>query len=408
MVAIAAGMFFWNDLRNYFPAFSNNPEEENAGDNGVKQGGADGSTTVVAGFPLSLPKGFSMSVYAKGLQGPRVMQFDAEGNLLVSLTESGVIAAIPEKRDGTTGADPVVLAERLNRPHGLALGNLFNRYVLYVAESDQVSVYDYDPGAMKLANKKKIIDLPNGGNHFTRSLLFLPDSPIGKVFVSVGSSCDVCNEEDDARASVLVADADGNNLKKYASGLRNSVFMAVHPITGKIYATEMGRDYLGDEMPPDEVNIIEEGRDYGWPVCFGKNVHDESFDPPNFDLDTGEKIDPCVEPEKTPSFIDLPAHSAPLGLAFLSGNGWPNEFQNNLLVAYHGSWNRTTPTGYKIVRFRLDAEGNYRGEDDFITGWLDEESQVMGRPVAIVAKTDGTIYISDDQAGMIYRLEYKK
>jgi glucose/arabinose dehydrogenase len=160
----------------------------------------------------------------------------------------------------------------------------------------------------------------------------------------------------------------------------------------------MGRDFLGDELPPDEINIILEGQDYGWPYCYGKRMHDAQFDP------QGLKQDFCKD--TVPSFIDLPAHSAPLGLAFFPEE-WPQEFRYDLLVAYHGSWNRSTPTGYKVVRVRLDHQGNFKAIEDFITGWL-TPAGALGRPVDILITDDGVIYISDDKAGVVYRVVYGK
>lgn len=183
-----------------------------------------------------------------------------------------------------------------------------------------------------------------------------------------------------------------------ARGLRNSVFFTWHPVTQKLWATEMGRDNLGDNTPPDEINIIEEGKTYGWPNCYGKNIHDSEFD---------KKVyvrNPCMEPFETPSTIDIPAHSAPLGLAFIPSNSdWPKEYWGNLLVAYHGSWNRSTPTGYKVVRHKFNEKGDYQGVEDFITGWLTPKG-ALGRPVDILVRPDGTLYLSDDKAGVIYKI----
>ncbi|HEY9072488.1 MAG TPA: PQQ-dependent sugar dehydrogenase, partial [Desulfobaccales bacterium] len=209
--------------------------------------------------------------------------------------------------------------------------------------------------------------------------------------------CNVCVEQDWRYAKILMANADGSDLKTFASGLRNSVFMAAHPLTGLIWATEMGRDWLGDNLPPDEINLILEGKDYGWPYCYGKRVHDDQFDP------QGLKRDFCQT--TMPSYIDIPAHSAPLGLAFFPAS-WPKPYRYDLLVAYHGSWNRTIPTGYKVVRYQLDEAGNFVGVDDFITGWLTPDG-ALGRPVDILITDDGEIYISDDKAGVIYRVVYK-
>jgi glucose/arabinose dehydrogenase len=194
-------------------------------------------------------------------------------------------------------------------------------------------------------------------------------------------------------------DADaGGDLSTFAAGLRNSGFMAVHPLSRHVWATEMGRDDMGDNWPPDEINIILEGGHYGWPYCYGKRIHDDKCDP------TGAHREFCQD--TIPSFIDVPAHSAPLGLAFFPAE-WPQEFRHDLLVAYHGSWNRTVPTGYKVVRYKLDAAGNFLDVEDFITGWL-TPAGALGRPVDILIKDDGVIFISDDQAGVVYRVVYKK
>lgn len=207
----------------------------------------------------------------------------------------------------------------------------------------------------------------------------------------------MCNEEDDRRAKILIVNLDGTNIQEYAKGLRNTVFMAMNPNTKQLWGTDMGRDLLGDDLPPDEINIISEGKNYGWPVCYGKNIHDDNFDKNTYIRN------PCMEPLETASHVDLQAHSAPLGLAFVKGTSLPTEFQNDLLVAFHGSWNRSEKTGYKIVRIQLDTQGNYLATEDFITGWL--SSKVLGRPVDIKVGPDKAVYISDDSAGVIYRLQ---
>ncbi len=164
----------------------------------------------------------------------------------------------------------------------------------------------------------------------------------------------------------------------------------------------MGRDNLGDNIPPDEINIIEQKnnqpQNYGWPNCYGKNIHDDVFDKNTYIRN------PCMAPFETPSFIDLQAHSAPLGLSFVPEEGWPEEYWYNLLVAYHGSWNRSAATGYKIVRLKMNAKGEYLGTEDFITGWLKDNDTKAGRPVDIKVLSGGTAYITDDSSGVIYRL----
>lgn len=332
------------------------------------------------GLPFKIPKGASFSVFARDLINPRVMVFDPKGNILVSIPSQGKVVGLNQNGSQTTVFDG------LKEPHGLAFF-CHNQCQLYIAETNQVSVFDYDSNLMKAMNQKKILDLPGGGVHFTRTITTTDD---GKLLVATGSDCNVCNEDDQRRASIWISDSDGSNFKPFAQGLRNSVFMTKNPKTGDIWATEMGRDWLGDNLPPDEINIIKEGKNYGWPYCYGKNVHDTNFDPRNQD-------NACSGRE--PSHIDLPAHSAPLGLEF---------FKDSLLVSYHGSWNRSTPTGYKVVRITGDCieKSNPNGScniEDFVTGWLSEDGHFSGRPAGILVEGQ-KIYISDDKAGVIYLL----
>jgi len=349
-------------------------------------------------IPLRLQPGFSLSIFAKKLAGPRVMIFDPADTLLVSVPSQGKVVALPDRdRDGR--ADSVVtVVDGLDRPHGMAF-RCAPDCSLYIAEEGQVNVYSYNLKTMKAVKQQKIADFPAGGGHMTRTLLFLPRPDDDQLLISVGSSCNVCIEEDWRRAKVLVVSAGGGALRTFASGLRNSVFMTIHPETKKVWATEMGRDLMGDDLPPDEINIIAKDRNYGWPFCYGKNVHDDDFD--------SAIKKSCREPETYPSHINIPAHSAPLGLSFFPEDGWPAGFRNNLLVAYHGSWNRSVPTGYKVVRYRLDSSGNFLGVDDFVTGWLTKNGTALGRPVDIMVRPGGTIFVSDDKAGVIYRITRK-
>jgi len=394
---LGAAWYAWQNWRGAVSAFRPPPRDISRLLEKPPPGPPAGRWNEIDQAPLKLPPGFAIAIFARDVKGARVLALDPQGTLLVSLTSQGKVMALPDRQGAGVAEAAVTVLEGLNRPHGLAFGP-GEQPRLYVAETDQVAVYDYDPEHFKATNKQKIADLPPGGRHFTRSLVFLPPPQEHRLLISVGSSCNVCEEKDPRRARILAVDADGGNLTTFASGLRNAPFMAVHPLSGLVWATEMGRDHLGDDLPPDEINIIREGADYGWPWCYGKRVHDDQFDP------SGTHREFC---KKTiPSYIDIPAHSAPLGLAFFPA-AWPQEFRYDLLVAYHGSWNRTVPTGYKVVRCRLDAAGNYLGVEDFITGWLTPEG-ALGRPVDILIKDDGEIYISDDHAGVVYRVVYKK
>lgn len=343
-------------------------------------------------MPLELPAGFSISVFAKNLPGARVMIFDQLGNMWISQTSKGVISQVEIKDGNFVAATPIF--RNLKNPHGLAI-DPDDPFTLFFAEENKISkvrIYSED-------QPQKIIDLPGGRGHFTRTLLFDADK---KLYVSIGSSCNVCDEKDSRRAKIFVMDKDSRNFREFARGLRNSVFMTLRPATGEIWATEMGRDFLGDNLPPDEINIIKDGQNYGWPICYGQNIHDTEFDKKTYIRN------PCQEPFETPARIEVQAHSAPLGLAFMPENSsWPKDYWGDLMVAFHGSWNRSVPTGYKIVRVKLDDNNNYLGTEDFVSGWLAGNGKVFGRPVDISIRPDGTMYVSDDKAGVIYKITYK-
>jgi glucose/arabinose dehydrogenase len=389
MILTAAGLgaaaYYWQNFRG-----AGLPEE-------AKGPGVEPSADP-ASFPLKLPPGFAISVFAKNLPGARVLALDPNDTLLVSLTSQGKVVALPDKDESGVADAAVTVLDNLNQPHGLAFGPE-EKPRLYVAETDKVAAYDYDPERRTALNPQKIADLPPGGRHFTRSLLFLPAARDHRLLIAVGSSCDACEEQDPRRAKILAVDLNGGGAPEtFASGLRNSGFMAVHPLSHHVWATEMGRDDLGDNWPPDEINIILEGSHYGWPYCYGKRIHDDKSDP------TGEHREFCQD--TMPSFIDVPANEAPLGLAFFPAE-WPKEFRHDLLVAYHGSANRPEPTGGKVVHYRLDAAGNFVDVEDFITGWL-TPAGALGRPVDILIKDDGVIFISDDHAAVVYRVVYRK
>ena len=356
-------------------------------------------------FPLTLPDGFTIDIYARDLGKARVLQQDINGTILVSSMDRGQIVAFPdEDSDGKVDRQVVVLSN-LNNPHGFVFGicktqpvevNAQTDCPLYVAETTKLVRYDYNPNTYEVSNSKKLVDLPSGGRHFTRTLLFNPQDS-NELLISVGSSCDVCEEKNSLYATIQSYNLETNELKPFATGLRNSVFMAVNPKINEVWATEMGRDNLGDNLPPDEINVIKKDNDYGWPYCYGEN----QLDP------FGKDIPGSVCLGKNPSHINLQAHSAPLGLAFIPENSaFLEEYWNNLLVSYHGSWNRSEPTGYKIVRFVLDEDGSAGSPQDFISGWLEAGDTALGRPVDILVTENAAIYISDDKAGVIYKVTF--
>ena len=331
-------------------------------------------------FPLQVANGFEVTLFSDDVDGARVMALDFLGNLWVSQTSLGQVSLLEIKDGKVASINPIF--KNLNRPHGLAF-HPENPSLLYIAEEDKISrVTVYSEGTME-----KIADLPSGDGHFTRTIEFGRD---GRLYVSVGSSCNSCQESDSRRAAISSMRDDGSDFESFATGLRNSVFFAWHPVTGEMWATENGRDRIGDNIPPDEINIVKEGLDYGWPYCFGDNLLDRNFSS-NTSCSTYEG-----------SHIDLQAHSAPLGLEFTPSN-WPSVYHDDLIVAFHGSWNRTVPTGYKLVHVKLSRNGDFEGVEDFISGWLLEDNTSLGRPVDVLRWQD-SLLVTDDKAGVIYKI----
>jgi len=337
-------------------------------------------------FPLHLPDGFGIEVLASGLKGARDLEMYGRW-IAVSQPDLGFVTLVsPTSESIQEGA-----FHNLENPHGIAI-DPNDRRVLWVATEKEVLRFE----DFRMEKGEHIADIPAGGRHRTRSLAFAPN---GDLLLSVGSTCDVCQEKNPIHGSVQKVNIETGELEPFATGLRNSVFITFDD-KGRLWGTEMGRDLLGDDLPPDEINLIEEGKFYGWPTCYGKNIHDTVFDPNTYIRN------PCMEPFETPSFVDLQAHSAPLGLDFIpKTDAWPKDWQGDLIVAYHGSWNRAEPTGYKLVRIDFDEDGTYLGTEDFITGWLTDDG-ALGRPVDILVLDDGVMYVSDDKAGVIYRVTY--
>jgi glucose/arabinose dehydrogenase len=346
------------------------------------------------GLPLMLPDQLSISVFARDLNAPREIIFDPKGRIVASIPSQGKVVLLPDENKDGLSDRTVTLISNLNRPNGLAFhctGGTDCR--IFIAEVNQVTSYAYDSASLALTDKKKLIDLPSGGNHTSRTLLIHSSNDSARLLVATGSSCNVCYEKDNIRTKILSMNLDGGDVQTFASGLRNAVFMTRSPFANQIWATEMGRDLLGDDLPPDELNILEPEKDFGFPLCFGRNIHDTNFDKNTYIQD------PCNG--KTAPHIEFPAHSAPLGLAFIP-ESWP-EYKGDLLVAFHGSWNRSQPTGYKIVRYDLDGQGNVLGVTDFISGWL-KDGAALGRPVDLEFDSSGSLYISDDKAGVMYKV----
>lgn len=386
IVIVVVGKFYYQNLRGIVPAFA-----PSAGNITTELSSSTNSTSI----PLALPSGFKVSIYAKDVPNARVITYDQHGVMLVSEPSQGKVVALVDTDANGQADKQITVIRGLNLPHGIA----FHDGKLYVAETNAVATYVYDATSYTASGRKKIIDLPSGGNHYSRTIAFGPDN---KLYIAIGSTCNVCKESDARRAAILVANADGSDVKIFASGLRNAVFFVWNPYDFRMWATTMGRDLIGDDIPPDTINIVSEGKNFGWPYCYGKNVWDKTFDA------SKKAEDFCKTVE--PSYIDLQAHSAALGLAFIP-EVWGKEYAGDLLIAYHGSWNRSQPTGYKIVRIKLDSKGGYESTEDFMSGWLSgakNAAGALGRPVDLSFAKDGTLYVSDDKAGVIYKIVIAK
>jgi glucose/arabinose dehydrogenase len=348
-----------------------------------------GEFVAADGIDIFLKSGdnLEVSLYAQGLTSPRSLLFDDTGALVVSSNKHDKIVRLRDSnRDGVADSNEAILTD-LDRPHGIALHGGF----LYVAEEERVTRYPYTSSSGMITGGEKIVDLPQGGRHFTRSIAI---DERGKMFISVGSSCDTCLESNIRLASVVSSFLDGSGQEIFADGLRNAVFIKFHPKTGELYGTEMGRDHLGDNLPPDEVNIIKKGRGYGWPFCYGKQIYDDVF----------SGVNNCELSE--PSLLDLPAHVSPLGFTFIP-DSWGEKYSGDLLVAYHGSWNSSIPVGYRIERFEKIENGFSEGGKPFLEGFLAEDGRALGRPVDLVFDDDGVLYMSDDKGGFVYAIRQR-
>jgi glucose/arabinose dehydrogenase len=337
-------------------------------------------TPAVGQDQLRVPAGFAVSVFAPDLSGVRYLVLGPGNVVYASRPDAGVIVKLPDANHDGVVDSAIVVARGMREPFGIA----FRGDTMYVAE--MTSVKRFDPGATSPVTVVR--RLPSGG-HSTRTVVFGPD---GKMYVSVGSSCNLCNESDSMRAAVLQFNPDGSGGRVFARGLRNSVGLAFHPTTGELWATNNDRDNLGDDVPPERINIVKDGRYYGWPQCYLPGTRNPEY--ANADCSMVE-----------PPAITFQAHSAPLGLAFYDGTLFPREYRGDVFVAYHGSWNRTVPTGAKVVRVRVNG-GRPVGVEDFIVGWQRPDGSRWGRPVGVLTAPDGALLVSDDMGGKIWRVTY--
>jgi len=351
--------------------------------------GADAPDARTVEGRIRVPPGFSVSVWAEGVADARLLRFTPGGDLLVTTPRSGRVVRLARDADGdgrSDGANDVLSG--LNRPHGIDLHEGW----LYVAETDAILRVPFDGRAGRVAGEPEriVTGLPEGGNHWTRTVRVSPDD---RLYVSVGSSCNVCIEEDPRRAALLRYGLDGSGEEIFATGLRNAVGFDWRPADGALYATDNGRDLLGDDIPPCELNRVVEGGFYGWPFAYGDRVPDPDFGP-------GHKEEIAAS---IPPVHGFRAHNAPLGITFVRGDAVPAAFRGAALVALHGSWNRTRKDGYRVVSLHWTGDGI--DERDFLAGF-EVDGDVIGRPVDVAEGPDGAFYVSDDYAGAVYRVAW--
>jgi len=343
-------------------------------------------------FMPTVPQGFHINVFARDLKGPRLLTVAPNGDIFLAETGADQVDILRDPNHTGGAQERVVFADHLLRPFGIA----FHDDYVYIGNMTSVVRFKYDPKTSKrLGDAEKLMDLPGGG-HITRNLAFTPD---GKhLLVAVGSGSNIDAGEPDVRAAVTICDPDGNNARRYATGLRNPVGLAIEPITGKPWVSVNERDGLGDDLPPDYFTSIQDGGFYGWPYSYiGSNV-DTRVLPPKPDL-----VAKAIIPD-----VLLGSHVAPLQFAFYSGKQFPASYFGGAFVAEHGSWNRSKRAGYQIAFVAFKNGQPSADPVPFLTGLVPDASKglVYGRPVGVTTAPDGSLLVSFDQPGIIYRITY--
>ena len=346
---------------------------------------------------LVVPEGFQISIFASNLDSPRQITETKSGAIVVgSKKGSEIIALLDENDDGIFEKD-IIIANNLQNPAGVT----YFKGDLYFAEMDTIWIIKdidnwLDSNEDYLPNREIYMDdLPSETWHGLKYIDFGPDD---NLYIPVGVPCNICLEPQtkDPRFAAIHKYENGE-LITVADGVRNSVGFDWHPITNKLYFSDNGRDWLGDDSPACELNLVnEEGSFYGYPYKHAKDVIDPEF---------GYMI-PSLDKEFVDPIAELGAHVAPLGIAFYDGKEFPEKYHNSVFIALHGSWNRTKKSGYKVILVKLDDNGNYLYQEDFITGWLSNET-AWGRPAAPFVMSDGSLLVSDDKHNVIYKVQYK-
>ena len=339
---------------------------------------------------IVLPPGFNISIYAPDVENARSLALGENGTLFVGTRSAGRVYAVLDRNRDHEADGVITLAEGLNMPNGVA----FKSGSLYVAEVNRVLRYDNIESRLTNPPKPVVVrdDFPKDRHHGWKFIRFGSD---GMLYVPVGAPCNICERDDERYSSVMRMNPDGSGLEVFAYGVRNTVGFDWHPKTGELWFTDNGRDWLGDDLPPDELNHApQKGMHFGFPYCHGGSIPDPEF---------GRKRS-C---EKfAPPALALGPHVAALGMRFYTGAMFPKEFHNQIFIAEHGSWNRTSPIGYRLTLVRLQGS-QAASYEVFAEGWL-ERGGAWGRPVDVLVMPDGALLVSDDRAGVIYRISYER
>ncbi len=339
---------------------------------------------------INLPEGFRIEVFASEIDNARSLEKGPNGIVFVGNRGGGKVYALLDSDKDGKADKTYVLAEDLNQPNGVA----YKDGDLYIAEVSRISVIrnvvynlDASPELETIRN-----DFPTESHHGAKHIAFGPD---GKLYIPIGAPCNICLKKDERFASIMRMNPDGSELELFASGVRNTVGLAWHPETNELWFTDNGRDWMGDNKPNDELNCApQKGMHFGFPFCHNGDLPDPKY---------GDQRD-CSE--FTLPVQKLLPHIAPLGLTFLTQDVFPDEYKSSILIAEHGSWNRTTPIGYRISRVEL-KDGKAVKYEAFADGWL-KGAKRHGRPVDVLELDDGSLLVSDDHANCVYRITYSK
>jgi len=333
---------------------------------------------------IKLPKDFKINVFASGLPGARSMVRGEKGTIFVGTRGEGKVYAVT--KDGKVST----IATGLKEPNGVALldGALYVAEVSRVLRFERIEEHLDRPPAFRVVST----DLPSDRHHGWKFIAFGPDK---KLYIPVGAPCNICLKSD-PYAAILRMNADGTGREIFARGVRNTVGFDWHPMTKELWFTDNGRDMMGDDVPPDELNRAPKpGMHFGYPYCHGGTIPDPEFG-------TKRKCSEFTPPEQ-----NLAPHVAALGMRFYTGQQFPSEYHHQIFIAEHGSWNRTVPIGYRITLVKLGADGHPTGHGTFADGWL-QNGKAWGRPVDVLVDADGSLLVSDDLNGVIYRISYQR